>query len=68
MRKAIITNPSSYEKIALSEFSIDVHHKSGSVINLTCNNYTYEDVFEYIKEQYEFDLDYIEEITIKVKK
>ncbi|MFE4038240.1 hypothetical protein [Priestia sp. YIM B13489] len=68
MRKATIMNPSDDEKVALSEFSINVHHKSGRVINLTCNNYTYDDVFEYIKEQYEFDLDYIEEITIKVKK
>jgi len=68
MRKAIIRNPSNGEKVAASDYSINVHHKGRGVVNLSCTTYTYEDVFEYIKEEYAEDLDSIKEITIKLER
>lgn len=56
------------EKVAASDFSIEVHHKGRGVVKLSTVNYTYEDVFEYIKEQYEEDLDFIQKVTIEVKR
>jgi hypothetical protein len=37
-------------------------------VRLENTNYTYEDVFEFIKDKYEDDLDYIQKITIEVKR
>jgi hypothetical protein len=51
MKKALIRN--SDEKVALSEFHVQLFHKDGEVIELTRNAYTYEDVFEGIREHYE---------------
>lgn len=69
MRKAIVINPSNTnEKVYASEYAIEVHHKGGGVVQLECVNYSYEDVFEYIKEQYKYDLDSIKKITIEVIK
>jgi hypothetical protein len=66
MRKALMTNPLNNEKVAMSEYKIEVYHKGRSKVTLSTNNYTYEDAFEYIKEQYEHELDFIEKITIEV--
>ncbi|WP_419955922.1 hypothetical protein ACN6MT_11275 [Neobacillus niacini] len=65
MRKAIIKTPSDNEiKVAASDFSIEIHHKGRPVVNLSKTAYTYEDVFEYIKDEYEEDLDTIQKIVI----
>jgi len=69
MRKAIMKSPSNNEeKVAASEFSIEIYHKGRGVVNLSTVNYTYEDVFEFIKEKYEEDLDTIQKVTIELKK
>lgn len=69
MRRAIIKSPSNNdEKVAASDFSIEIKHKGRGVNKISIVNYTYEDVFEYIKEQYEHDLDFIEKVTIEVNK
>lgn len=69
MRKGIMTNPTNNdEKVAASNFSIEVHHKNKRVVNLNTVQYTYEDVFEYIKEQYEEDLDAIQKVIIELEK
>jgi hypothetical protein len=69
MKKATVTKPNHAEdKVAASEFEVEVHHKCGNVVSLVNTNYTYEAVFEYIKEEYQDDMDYIKKITIEVKR
>ncbi|WP_340373278.1 hypothetical protein [Peribacillus sp. FSL E2-0218] len=67
MRKALVKDPSNGEKVEASTYFIKVHHKSGKIIPLEVDRYTYEDVFEYIKEEYSHDMDYIQSISIEVK-
>lgn len=66
MKKAVITNPPAGEHYALSEYGVEIHHKDGSVKELSCNQYSYEGVFEYITEQYENNTDSVQEIKIKL--
>lgn len=69
MKKAIVKIPSdNKEKVAASDFLVQVHHKGGNVVDLPVISYTYEDVFEHIVEKYEHDLDFIQKITIEVKR
>lgn len=68
MKKALIKTPTDNgEKVAASTYSIHVHHKGGRVTDLSHVNYTYEDVFEYIKEKYHYDQDSIQKIIIEVE-
>lgn len=67
MRKATINYPiNNLEKVAASDFSIEVHHKGKAPVILSTTQYTYSDVFDYIKEQYEHDLDSIQKISIEL--
>ncbi len=69
MKKAFINNLNGDEKMAATEYVIEVHHKSDEVIELSCVQYSYEDVFEYIKEYYEDKNDEsVDKVIIKVKK
>lgn len=52
VKKGLILN-SSAKTIAASEFRVEVHHKNGEVIELSKSAYSYEDVFEHIKDHYE---------------
>lgn len=68
MKKALINNLQNDEKIAASDYSIEIHHKTGKVIELECVQYSYEDVFEYIKEYYaDKNEQAIDKIVINVK-
>jgi RNA:NAD 2'-phosphotransferase (TPT1/KptA family) len=67
MKKALMLN--TEEKVPLSEFHATLFHKDGEVIELTRNAYTYEDLFESIKEHYEgIDDATINKITIELKR
>ncbi|MFA9559651.1 hypothetical protein ACERII_20275 [Evansella sp. AB-rgal1] len=65
MRKAIMVNHSE-EKVYASDYLVTVKHKGKYPINFEVTNYTYEDVFERIKEEYVDDLDQIEKVTIEL--
>lgn len=66
MKKAIMVNQRDLdEKVALSEYLVIVKHKDKNPINFKVAQYTYEDVFEFIKEKYENNLDKIEKVTIE---
>lgn len=67
MKKALILN--TEEKVPLSEFHTTVFHRDGEIIELSQSAYTYEDIFEKIKEHYEgIDDTTIDKITIELKR
>ncbi|WP_153124651.1 hypothetical protein [Peribacillus tepidiphilus] len=69
MKKALVNNLEGDEKMAASEYAIEVHHKSDEVIELNCVQYSFEDVFEYIKEYYSDKNDVpVDKIVIRVKR
>lgn len=69
MKKALINDLGNTEKMAATEYKISVHHQDGEVIELSCTNYSYSDVFQYIQEYYSDKNDSpVQKIEIKVKK
>ena len=69
MKKAFMNSLDNDEKMAATEYGIEVHHENGEVIELTSVNYAFQDVFEYISEYYENKNDTaINKVIIKVNK
>lgn len=66
MRKALMNIPQDNEKIAFSEFVIEVTHKDGEKVKFTAGNYTFENIFEVIKEKYDEELNQIQKVNIEV--
>ncbi|RLL45411.1 hypothetical protein D8M04_11195 [Oceanobacillus piezotolerans] len=55
------------EKVAASDYLVTIKHRGKNPIDLpVVTNYTYEDVFDHIKEQYPYDLGQIEKVTIEL--
>ncbi|MFP3357612.1 hypothetical protein R0K17_09570 [Planococcus sp. SIMBA_143] len=50
MKKAIITSLDENKKVAASEYGVEIHLASDEVIELEVTQYTYDDVFQYVKE------------------
>lgn len=55
MKKAVLF-PGS-EKVQASDYEVEVHLNNGNIDTFECTNYTYNDVFEVIKERYEENSD-----------
>lgn len=69
IKKAYMNNLESGEKMALSEYYIQVHHKSDEIIELTTNQYSFEDAFGWINEYYENrNNESIEKVIVQVKR
>ena len=69
VKKAFINNLESEEKMAATEYEIEVHHDDGEVIELSCVRYAYVDVFEYISDYYENKNDKsVQKILIQAKR
>lgn len=69
MKKALINPLDTTEKMAATEYGVEVHHKSDEVIELTFTQYSYAEVFDAIKEYYTDKNDNsVEKVIIKVKR
>lgn len=56
------------QKLVLSRYAVEVHHKSDEIIELEYDRYSFEDVFESITEYYSDKNDEpIDKVIIKVK-
>lgn len=69
MKKAYINSLDNNEKLAATNYAIEVHHKDGEVVELERVQYSYQDVFESISEYYADKNDGpVDKIVIQVKK
>lgn len=69
MKKSFMNNLDNDQKMAASEYKIEVHHKSKEVVELNCTQYSFEDVFEFIKEYYSDKSDEpINKVVIQVQR
>ncbi len=69
MKKALINPLDTPNKMAATEYGVEIYHKNDEVIELTFTQYSYSEVFDAIKEYYTDKNDNsVEKVIIEVKR